>query len=694
MKTMDHKTKPKRAFPFTRGKKPNSLYFLCVSVLVACEFLLSFSYFGYINITPISVTTLHVVVLFAALFFGKGAGALVGLAFGLSSMWKASVLPFVTANAAFCPMISPDPFGSVVTSIGTRVIFGFLAGVIYEYLAKHLSEWPAVILGTFIATLIHSLLVYTSMWIFFPDFGITPLNAFYSLVKVNALITYGIAFAVICGMEGFLRHSRRGIRLTEVLQQSGNEPFDANKEKYYFILLLLSLIISISLASYFIDDITRVFTYYKVTLAPETQALVTNMGLQFVCGTLAAFIIFTTIFIRIYKIMGEEREKAQASKIKFFANVSHDMRTPLNAILGFANLAESPDVSEEERLQYLNKIENSGELLLDLINDTLTISKASNGKIVLHPEPCEIKALRNAIIPQIEELSRKKSIALVLDESGYQNRTVLMDKLNVEKILLNLLTNAVKYTPAGGHVWLTIRDEPAGQKDADLVFVIRDDGIGMSEEFIRHAYEPFAQENQVGYESYGTGLGLAIVKQLVDLMGGHIDIHSELKKGTEFIVQLHFAETEPISAGSLEKLDPDYNALAGKKILLCEDNTLNQEIAAAMLRKYGVVVATAENGEECLKMYQGSAPHEYDAILMDLRMPIMNGFEATRAIRNMEREDAQEIPIVAMTADVFEESIRTAEEAGMNEYITKPINAEELFSVLRKVTTENTGSAS
>ena len=403
-------------------------------------------------------------------------------------------------------------------------------------------------------------------------------------------------------------------------------------------------------------------------------------------------LLMSVVLWKLSCLLSQERE-AVLAKDRFFSNISHDMRTPLNAILGFTTLAQAPDVSTAEKDEYLSKIESSGELLLDLVNDTLTISKANSGKLQLHPEPCSTEELGTVVLPAIAELAQRKGIQLIVDHAGYRRRTILVDRLNAEKIFLNLLTNAVKYTPSGGHIWASVRDVPADAQDPDFLFTIRDDGIGMSAEFLKHLYEPFTQENRQGYEANGTGLGLAIVRQLVDLMGGTIQITSEKDKGTLVTVQLHFPEAEPVAAaGQKPAVYPeDRELLKGKKLLLCEDNALNREIAIALLRSRGIETVTAENGKLGVQYFRDSEVNEFDAILMDLRMPVMGGLEAVRLIRSLKRPDAATIPIIAMTADVFDNDVRKCFEAGMNEYLAKPIIPEKLFGILTSVMRQSGG---
>ena len=658
-------------------KMSKQMYFYTLGILVACEFVLSFSFLGYINIPPISITTLHILVLVAALYLGKSAGALVGLAFGLSSMWKASVLPYVTANAAFSPFISTNPFGSLVTSIGTRVLFGYLAGVILEELKKHCSEWPTIILGTFLATFLHSFLVYTSMWFFFPSFGITPMNTFASLLKVNALITYGLAYLVICGIQLFLTKTRAGKMFIRQLYSQVQSSISKSNIKGILITSGIAFVIVISLVLYFIDDMTRIFQNYNVTLTDETQNLVVNMGMQFACGTLAAFVIISLIFIYTYNTMRNERDRERISKIQFFTNLSHDMRTPLNGIIGSAELAqETKDIEEKDK--YLKNVGVSGRVMLDLVNDILDVSKMENGMMQLHPEPYAMQNLIENVTLPIQTVARTKNISFHVDIENAPKGYVVIDHVNVQKIILNLLSNAAKFTPEGGSVFLTIKQLPHPVDGNNVQIVIRDTGIGISKEFLNHIYEPFSQENDGRAEKQGTGLGLMIVDRLVKLMHGSIDVTSEKGKGTEFVVQLRFPPTEE-QFNTICRIDEESKILQGRKVLLSEDNDINAMIAETILNKNGAEVVRAKNGAEAVMAFKQSKENTYAAILMDLQMPVMDGYEAAKQIRALDRADAGTIKIIALSAVSFDEDIERSLQAGMNGFLEKPFNQKDLI---------------
>jgi len=388
------------------------------------------------------------------------------------------------------------------------------------------------------------------------------------------------------------------------------------------------------------------------------------------------------------KLRVETIEKNAEERNRFFANISHDMRTPLNAVIGFSDLAESED-DPIRKNEYITKIRISSQLLNSLIDDTLTLSKANSGKFELRPEEVSTEKVGAAIIETIRFAAEKKNITLSVDKSGYRPRVIFADELYLQKLFLNILSNAIKYTRPGGHVWIVIWDEPKDSGDPTLCFSIKDDGIGISAEFLPRIFEPFSQEKRPGYESVGTGLGLSIVKQLVDLMGGAIEVHSEIGKGTEFIVRLQFREASRGPAKTEETTSLSAADLSGRRILLCEDNELNREIAVTLLTKRGMIVETAVNGQEGVQIFLASAQGAFDAILMDLRMPVMDGVTAAKTIRGLVRKDARTVPIIAMTADAFSEDVQKCLDAGMNGHLAKPIDPKKLFQTLLRCMTEN-----
>lgn len=379
----------------------------------------------------------------------------------------------------------------------------------------------------------------------------------------------------------------------------------------------------------------------------------------------------------------ETAEHANESKSNFISNVSHDMRTPLNAVLGYASLALETD-SPEIRTDYLKKIGEAGRTLLSLINDTLDLQKIENGVTTLHMAPIRCSDVISGVLTTITPLMDAKKIHFVVDDSRTLPVFVSADAMRLEEILINLLSNAAKFTPEGGEVLLQASCENISENSICCRLVVKDNGIGISQDFLPRIYEPFTQERTEKSAGIGgSGLGLSIVKRLVDLMRGSIEVKSELGKGTEFIVNLTFPKA--VSRSESERhAEKSRCILKGKTILLCEDNGMNREIATAILEKNGMSVIQAVNGEDGVEKFTRSGSGGIDAVLMDIRMPVMDGYEAARRIRRSGHPDAASIPVIAMTADAFEESFRAAKAAGMDEYLTKPVDPEKLCNTLEQ----------
>ena len=366
--------------------------------------------------------------------------------------------------------------------------------------------------------------------------------------------------------------------------------------------------------------------------------------------------------------------------------MSYDIRTPLNGIIGMTRIAQGQD-NNPKTTDCLNKIDLSSKFLLGLVNEILDLSKAESGKLELHPEPYYADDFKDYINAVIRPLCDSKQQQLVFELQTLPNVVPKLDILHINQVYFNLLSNAVKFTPVGGAIYVTIKEVlTPGNKD-QLTVSVRDTGHGMSEEFQKVIFEPFTQERRNDNSAQrGTGLGLAIAKKIITAMGGTITVHSKINEGTEFV----FTFACDYLAAPNEGHAPDKVAatgvalaqLTGKHILLCEDNPLNQTIAQALLQDKGMTVDIVADGEAGVQRFATSSLHYYDAILMDIRMPVLDGLAATRAIRALKRDDAGTIPIIAMTADAFTESIEEAKKAGMNGYVTKPIEPEKLYQAL------------
>ncbi|MEA4923119.1 MAG: PAS domain-containing protein [Eubacteriaceae bacterium] len=379
----------------------------------------------------------------------------------------------------------------------------------------------------------------------------------------------------------------------------------------------------------------------------------------------------------------DEAHEANNAKSDFLSRMSHDLRTPMNVIIGLTSLAMDSEDKSEAMDKMLSDITDSAKYLLSLINDCLDMEKITSGKIELHPEAYPYVDFYNSVRAVIGPLCRQKDIELVIDAKDAIYYTIFADKIRMEQLFYNLLSNAAKFTPPGGKVEVHIENTVI--KDGRVSFdgIVADNGIGMSEEFQSHMFEAFTQENHsITSEHQGSGLGLSIVKEIADLMDAAITVKSELGKGTEF--RIHF--TFPIVEKMIEKKEESdhisLNGLRGKKVLLAEDHPLNAMIAVKFLEKEGMTVITAENGKVALDKFSSVTEGYFDVILMDIRMPVMNGIDAAEAIRKLDRPDAKTVPIIAMTANVFDTDVQASLHAGMNAHLSKPIEVHDLYETL------------
>lgn len=378
------------------------------------------------------------------------------------------------------------------------------------------------------------------------------------------------------------------------------------------------------------------------------------------------------------------RESTKAQNV-FFSSMSHDMRTPLNAIIGFASLAQQGPKDCERHMDYLHKIEFSAKQLLSLINDILEMSKIEAGNHSLDSKAFNLREFvmesADMFKTQAEQEGKEFSIDMEL-----KHENVKGDPFRISQMLNNLLSNAFKYSDRGAGVRLEIR-EFEKENDSDYQFVVADTGIGMSEEFVTHIFDPYARETHFAAKAtLGSGLGMTIVKKLVQQMGGEIQVESELGKGSRFTLTLPLETVIGSEVESLEKETEEICGanLSGYTILIAEDNELNMEIAAEILSMNGAEILKARNGQEAVEVFRSSEPHSIDAVLMDLQMPVMDGCEAARSIRNLDRADAKTIPIIAATANAFEEDMERTASAGMNAHVSKPLDFGALQQVLKK----------
>ena len=393
-----------------------------------------------------------------------------------------------------------------------------------------------------------------------------------------------------------------------------------------------------------------------------------------------------------------QAENANKAKSMFLSSMSHDIRTPMNAIIGFTTLAQSHMSDSKLVESYLGKILDASKHLLSLINDVLDMSRIESGKLQIEEDEVSIAEVVRDVENLIQPMTVEKNIDFKISVN-VENNYVYCDKLRLNQVLINLLGNAVKFTPPEGEINLTIQQEMMAPDGYGVyIFRVKDNGIGIGEEFIDKLFEAFARDKGAASGIQGTGLGLAITKSIIEKMGGKISVESELGKGTEFIVKVVFmlqdVDEDTALIESREKREAEEKEerqreqkelFAGKKILLVEDNALNREIARMILSEEGFVIEEAENGKEALDRMSTAEPGEFSVVLMDIQMPIMDGYEATKAIRNLPNRILAKVPIVAMTANAFEEEKKEAISRGMNGYVTKPIEVSALFETLKQV---------
>lgn len=380
----------------------------------------------------------------------------------------------------------------------------------------------------------------------------------------------------------------------------------------------------------------------------------------------------------------DEKETAMNARSEFMTRMSHEMRTPMNAILGLSDLMNDEINNPAVMRDYIGKLQYSGKFLLQLINDVLDMSKMEQEKFQINLVPYRFGDFWEAIDMLIGPMCIAKGVDFEWKSSIDSDTYVMTDPLRVTQIFVNLLSNAVKYTPSGGHVSFECKSREYGNNMYRGTFIVKDDGVGMSPEFIEHMFEPFAQESKdVNANLNGTGLGLAIVKGIVEAMDGKITCKSEPGVGTTFKVVLDFEYSEACQIEPIKIRDED---LEGKRILVVEDNDINREIAVAILEKKKIKTEIAVNGQEAVEQFAKHSPGYYDLILMDIRMPVMSGLTATKRIRAMDRDDAAAIPIVAMTANAFSKDVQASIDAGINEHLSKPIDPKLLFRTIIKYT--------
>lgn len=396
-----------------------------------------------------------------------------------------------------------------------------------------------------------------------------------------------------------------------------------------------------------------------------------TMLIAVLIAALVGLFLFDTVRLRRMQVQRDAaKEEVAEVKTEFLSRISHEIKTPMNVIVGATALGLEETEHPERMEECLNRIRGASEFLMGLLNDLVDMSKIENGKFHLHPKPYSFTEFLNEVENMMEPMCERKWIRFHMPHEEI-NINMMVDPVRFFQIFFNLLSNAVKFTPEGGEVTFRICNYATHNNQFCADYVVSDNGMGMSEEFQQILFQPFTQESvNQGESGNGAGLGLAIVRSIVDLMGGTITVKSEPQKGTEIKVHLEIEIAEI------------QNILRGKRVLLVEDHPLDVEISRRILEHVAVNVISAQDGKAALEQFKAEEPYHFDAILMDIQMPNMNGFVAARAIRKVAKPDAQIIPIIALSADDTLEDVRKCKEAGMNAHIAKPVEPQKLYQIL------------
>lgn len=446
--------------------------------------------------------------------------------------------------------------------------------------------------------------------------------------------------------------------------------------------------------------------YYIYEYLPDMEVF-RNLPLSVISVIFLYFLIFSIFWFWAYRtnlahqkqeqekdekykaellIAAKKAEAANEAKTEFLQRMSHDIRTPINGICGMVNMADHYADDMEKQAEYRTKIKEASNLLLELANDVLDMSRLESGEVVMEEIPFNLSSIFKEVLIVIKQIAAEQNIRIVWEKKEIIHRELIGSPGHVKRVMMNILSNAVKYNRANGYIYLSCREIPSEQTEMPTMeFVCRDTGIGMTEEFQKYVFEPFAQEHTGSRTKFaGTGLGMAISKKLVEKMGGTINLESEKGVGTTFVIRVPFRINTDRS-GKVEIEKKSEVSIRGLHILLAEDNELNMEISEFVLRNEGADVTKAWNGQEAVERFRKSRVGEFNVILMDIMMPVKNGYEAARLIRSLDREDAKTIPIIAMTANAFTEDRIRAKEAGMDEHVAKPVDAELLIKVIHNL---------
>lgn len=815
-----------------------------VKILNSCfclDLIFSFSIFGYISIEPIAITTVHIPVILAGMLVGPTGGALTGLVFGLTSLWKASVTATVYGDLIFSPFKSGSPVSSLILSLGTRVLFGWVTGLLFMLLFRK-SKKEHFLVGSVvisvICTLFHSFIVSLAMKLLFPETNTSIADAFSpslrhitvwaataaatlitylalsrqktlkeysqviqykrsyklrsnnllvptmcifvlvssaivvhsfdrlatanqsmpdntSYIYVNTLIQHILALAGAIYIIGLLilfiydkgsiasaklkeqeqeqahrQQMRKTLDVMEALtkdyeivmntdiqtnevhlyrcseamsaivdQPSLDMPYYEAGERFYRMIacdedlpVLLEMTRREKIIEYLKNDQIFVQVFKDKHGSYGESKIVPISDHEFVCG-------YTNVDKAIKEKMKqqEELEKAKnaaeaANKAKsaFLFNMSHDIRTPMNAIIGYTDILAKYRQDEEQFNRCTSNIKASGQYLLDLLNNVLEMARIESGAQTVDIKPHDARTFLSRTYIVFKEEAEKKNITLTYDRN-IEHNFLYADKLKIQQIHLNIISNAIKYTHPGGKVRIFSQEIPDEREGwCKVKTTTTDTGVGMSEEFVEHIFDEFSREKSSTISGVsGTGLGMGIVKKLVEMLGGSIEIQSEKGKGTTVtVIMPHKIADE--SQVEKEDFTTEINdsLFKGKRVLLAEDNELNSDIATELLSDLGLEVDNAEDGIICVSKLETAPAGHYDLILMDVQMPNMDGYQATEIIRNLSDKQKANIPIIAMTANAFAKDRKAALASGMNDHVSKPISIDKLALTMAKFITK------
>ncbi len=679
-----------------------------LGIFFLLELAWSCSAWGYIRIGTFSMSFIPVVVIIGAYLFGSNVGMMAGGLFGLTSMMLATInAGGIPADAIFSPFNSGRPWQSILLCYVPRIALGLIAGKGFQLVQGQKTRRWKLVCVTFVALYVHAFLVYIFAAAMFPE--VISWNMLLSLIflNVNKLLELFIPCLMLLALVRI-----KSMPSVKAFMDQVADGYDrvANHGKIvrYSIIMVAAFLITLSgVFIEFVVFVSIIFSGNESSLAQYQQTQIELLALQQVIGSAAFVLVVLGVGVLVYcyflrketsdkeRIQREvdqtalarrEAESANRAKTDFLARMSHDIRTPINGIIGTAHIMESRIDDKEQIKSGIKDIKQLSHQLESLVNDVLEMSRIESGKMELMHENCHLQSVLDELIPAIQVMAESRNVVIAGAHYEANHEMIVSSPLHIQRIMSNVVSNAIKYNRPGGTVEIWVQETPIDPTHSEFLFIVKDTGIGMSEEYLRKIFDPFSRE-QTGIDTHysGTGLGMTITKELVDRFGGTITIDSKQNVGTTVKIRLPLELGEELEQPAAVNEDI---SLEGMKILIVEDNKVNLNIAKFIVEEEKATVDTAVNGKEAVDKFAASEAGSYDLVLMDLMMPVMDGLAATRAIRGLDRPDAKTVPILAMTANAFEEDIRNCLAAGMNAHIAKPINVDKMKIQIRRAITE------